>query len=163
MQYLKTFAISLTTLALSTATWGEIYETTDAEGNPEFTNSRPASNATVIDVQQTNSVEATQPEQGPQPQEQQADTIAENQQPEKSNKPVIIDNPNDNRVYDQALVKQRDFERMNPEAPHQVMNTDAPHQVGDFTDESPAEVEDPPREAEEVYDPAKHRSIHHIR
>ena len=62
----------------------------------------------------------------------QPDAMVENQQPEKNNNTVIIDNPNANNVYDQARVKQRAFERMNPAAPHEVLNTEAPHQVGDF-------------------------------
>jgi len=166
---LKTFSACLIALTLNSAAWGEIYETTDAAGNPEFTNSPPEANATskVIEIQPTNIVEAPQREtQTPgqwQEQEQQPDAMVENQQPEKNNNTVIIDNPNANDVYDQALVKQQAFERMNPAAPHEVLNTEAPHQVGDFPSEMPREVDDAASQTEDVYNPAEHRTIHHRR
>ena len=167
VRYLKTFSACLIALALNSAAWGEIYETTDAEGNPEFTNSPPEANATskVIEVQQTNVVDTPQPQtQGQwQEQEQQPDGMVENQQPEKNNNTVIIDNPNANNVYDQALVKQQAFERMNPAAPHQVLNAEAPDQVGDFPSEMPREVDDATSQTEDVYKPAEHRTIHHRR
>ena len=164
---LKTFSACLIGLALNSAAWGEIYETTDAAGNPEFTNSPPEANATskVIEVQQTNVVDTPQPQtQGQwQEQEQQPDAMVENQQPEKNNNTVIIDNPNANNVYDQARVKQQEFERMNPAAPHEVLNTEAPHQVGDFPSEMPREVDDAASQNEDSYNPAEHRTIHHRR
>ena len=165
MRCLKTFSACLIGLALNSAAWGEIYEATDAEGNPEFTNSPPEANATskVIEVPQTNVVDTPQPQtQGQwQEQEQQPDAMVENQQPEKNNNTVIIDNPNANNVYDQARVKQRAFERMNPAAPHEVLNTEAPHQVGDFPSQMPREVKDAVSQTEDVYNPAEHRTIHH--
>ena len=161
MRYLNTAAAGLMYLALSTAAWGEIYETTDAQGNPEFTNSPPASNAKKIEIQQTNTMGA--PEVGPQSQMQQPAIRPENQQPQKSNNTVIIDDPDTNAVYQRAETKQREFERMNPEAPRQVMNAEAPDQVGDFPGEMPTEVNGSPSDIEEVYDPSKHRSIHHKR
>jgi hypothetical protein len=167
VRYLKTFSACLIALALNSAAWGEIYETTDAEGNPEFTNSPPEANATskVIEMQQTNVADAPQPQtQGQwQEQEQQPDAMTANQQPEKNNNTVIIDNPNANNVYDQARVKQQEFERMNPAAPHEVLNAEAPHQVGDFPSEMPSEVDDTTGQTEEVYNPAEHRTIHHRR
>jgi len=155
VRYLRTFSTCLIALALNSAAWGEIYETTDAEGNPEFTNSAPAANARAkpVELQQTNIIDAPPPQTQGQWQEQE-------QQPEKNNTPVIIDNPNANNVYDQALVKQQAFERMNPAAPHEVLNAEAPHQVGDFPSEMPSEVDDTTGQTEEVYNPAEHRTIH---
>lgn len=160
MRYLKTFSTCLIALALNSAAWGEIYETTDAEGSPEFTNSAPAANARAkpVELQQTNIIDAPPPQTQGQWQWQKQE-----QQPEKNNTPVIIDNPNANNVYDQALVKQQAFERMNPAAPHEVLNAEAPHQVGDFPSEMPSEVDDTTGQTEEVYNPAEHRTIHHRR
>ena len=169
VRYLKTFSACLIALALNSAAWGEIYETTDAAGNPEFTNSPPEASATskVIEIQPTNIVEAPQRDtQSPgqwQGQEQQPDAMVENQQPEKNNNTVIIDNPNADNVYDQARVKQQEFERMNPAAPHEVLNAEAPHQVGDFPSEMPREVDDAASQNEDIYHPAEHRTIHHRR
>ena len=167
VRYLKTFSACLIALALNSAAWGEIYETTDAEGNPEFTNSPPEANATseVIETQHTNIVDTPQPQtQGQwQEQEQQPDAMTANQQPEKNNNTVIIDNPNANNVFDQALVKQQAFERLNPAAPHEVLNAEALHQVGDFPSEMPLEVDDSANQTEHVYTPAEHRSVHHRR
>jgi hypothetical protein len=162
---LKTFSACLVALALNSAAWGEIYETTDAAGNPEFTNSPPEANATskVIEIPQTNEVDTPQPQTQWQEQEQQPDAMVENQQPEKNNNTVIIDNPNADNVYDQARVKQQEFERMNPAAPHEVLNTEAPHQVGDFPSEMPREVDDAASQNEDIYHPAEHRTIHHRR
>ena len=39
MRYLRTFSTCLVALALHSAAWAEIYETTDAQGNREFTDS----------------------------------------------------------------------------------------------------------------------------
>ena len=169
VRYLKTFSACLIALALNSAAWGEIYETTDAAGNPEFTNSPPEASATseVIEIQPTNIVEAPQRDtQSPgqwQGQEQPPDAMVENQQPEKNNNTVIIDNPNATDVYDQALVKQQAFERMNPAAPHEVLNAEAPRQVGDFPSEMPREVDDAASQNEDIYHPAEHRTIHHRR
>lgn len=168
VRYLTTFSACLIALALSGAAWGEIYETTDAEGNPEFTNSPPEANAAsqIIKIQQTNEVDAPRLEpQNPgsgQTQEQQPDTVDSNYRPQKSNA-VIIDNPNANDAYDQALIKQQAFERMNPAAPHQVLNAEAPHQVGDFSSETPSDVDDTTLQTEDIYNPAEHRTIHHRR
>lgn len=164
------FSAYLMALALNGAAWGEIYETTDAEGNPEFTNSPPEANTAsqIIKIQQTNVVDAPQLEsQTPgsgsgHTQEQQPDTVESNYHPQKSNA-VIIDNPNANDAYDQALIKQQAFERMNPAAPHQVLNAEAPHQVGDFSSETPSGADDTTLQAEDIYNPAEHRTIHHRR
>lgn len=166
MKYPTIFSACLIALALNSAARGEIYETTDAEGNPEFTNSRPEPNATsnTVAIQQTNIVDTPEPEsQGTlQTQEQQPASI-NNEHQQGNNNPIIIDNPNANNVYHQALIKQQAFERMNPAAPHQVLNAEAPDQVGDFSSEAPNEVDDANLQAEDIYNPAEHRTIHHRR
>jgi hypothetical protein len=162
MRYVKTFSACLITAALSGAAWAEVYETTDAEGNPEFTNSPTAADAKVVDIPPTNVIDAPQAEPQAQAQELQAETEPEQQQPAQENNTVIIDNPNTNEVYDEALAKQRAFERMDPAAPHEVgdSNSQMPREVGDFPSETPEAVDDLPDENEEIYNPAEHRGIH---
>ncbi|MBK6739278.1 MAG: DUF4124 domain-containing protein [Haliea sp.] len=58
MRLLKAFSILLAATALQPAAWAEIYETTDAEGNPEFSDSPSGPNAEAIDLQQTNIIDA---------------------------------------------------------------------------------------------------------
>ena len=67
MTQLKTLSTCLLALALNSAAWAEIYETTDAQGNPVFTDSPPSPNAEVIDLQQTNIIDAPAPEPEPEP------------------------------------------------------------------------------------------------
>ena len=168
MRYLTTFSACLMALALNGAAWGEIYETTDAEGNPEFTNSPSEANASskIVNIQQTNVADAPQlkPENlgSWQTQEQPPSAPDNTYHPQKQNT-VIIDNPNASDAYNQALIKQQAFERVNPAAPHQVLNAEAPYQVGDFPSEMPREVDDAARQSEDIYNPAEHRTIHHRR
>jgi hypothetical protein len=54
MRPLGILSICLMTLALQGKAWAEIYETTDAAGNPEFTDAPASENARAIDLQQPN-------------------------------------------------------------------------------------------------------------
>ncbi len=63
MRFLKTFSTCLVALALHGTAWAEIYETTDAQGNPDFTDSPPDAGAEVINLPETNVIDAPPPEQ----------------------------------------------------------------------------------------------------
>lgn len=176
MRYLKAFTTCLVALALHNTAWAEIYETTDAEGNPEFTDSPAGENSEMVDLPQTNVIDAPQPETQ---QERQGRMVADDQQGEEQgggNNTVIVNDNNPNEVYDEALAKQRAFERMDPEAPHEVGDSDSqmphevgdfpgemPREVGDFPDENGGEVEEVPLERENIYHPVEHREVHPVR
>lgn len=130
MTKLKTFASCLLALALHSAAWAEIYETTDAQGNPAFTDSPPNPNAEVVDLPQTNISDAPTP----QPQEEAAPPAAvEEEAPEQENRTVIVHDSNDNQdeLYDEYLHRERAFERRDPAAPDEVLDAAAPREVGD--------------------------------
>ncbi|MCB1704478.1 MAG: DUF4124 domain-containing protein [Halioglobus sp.] len=141
MRILRTLSTGLAALMLAGAAWAEIYETTDAQGNPEFTDSPPGPGAEEINLPQTNIIDAPveQPQQvsAPQPSAQQA-------APEQENRTVIIHDRNDDEdeVYDAYQRREQAFERMDPAAPHEVLDGEAPREVGDSNSQMPHEVGD---------------------
>lgn len=141
MRPLITLTTCLMTLALHSTAWAEIYETTDAQGNPEFTDSPPGPDSEVIDLQQTNIIDAPQsePQQVSAPQ-----SVTEQQAPEQENNTVIIHDRNDDEdnVYDAYLRREQAFDRTDPAAPDQVLDAEAPRQVGDSNSQMPHEVGD---------------------
>ncbi len=87
MRHLKTFSTCLVVLALHSAAWAEIYETTDAQGNPEFTDSPTGTSAEAIDLQQTNIIDAPpeQPQQVSVPR-----SSVDEQAPKQENRTVMF-------------------------------------------------------------------------
>jgi hypothetical protein len=59
MESLRIFTAFLLALALSNIAWAEIYDTTEADGNTQFTDSPPDGNSEVVDLPQTNITNAT--------------------------------------------------------------------------------------------------------
>jgi hypothetical protein len=141
MRLLKACAFCLAATTLHNSAWAEIYETTDAQGNPEFTDAPPGPDAEVIDLQQTNIIDAPPAEQ----QENTApQTVVEEQAPTQQNRTVIIhdaDNDQD-EVYEDDLRRERAFERVDPAAPDEVLDGEAPREVGDSDAQMPREVGD---------------------
>jgi|TARA_B110000503_G_scaffold43274_1_gene70790 hypothetical protein len=142
MRHLKTFSSCLAALVLHSAAWAEIYETTDAQGNPEFTDSPPGPDAEEVDLQQTNIIDAPpdEPQQVSAPQ-------SVNEQPvsEEDNRTVIHDSDDDEYdVSDAYSRREQAFDRMNPEAPREVGDSSSqmPREVGDFDTQAPDEVRD---------------------
>ena len=86
MESLKIFAAFLLALVLSSVARAEIYETTDADGNTEFTDSPPEGDSELVNLPQTNISNATQP----QPlNKQPPDPLSVEQQPMQENHSVI--------------------------------------------------------------------------
>jgi hypothetical protein len=137
MRYLRTFSTCLVALALHSAAWAEIYETTNAQGNPEFTDSPADEGAEVIELQQTNLADAPQPDTQ---EEEQTDTVAVEQEPVEENNTVIIHDGNDNDGYDDALVRERAFNELDPAAPREALDGETPREVENL--------------------PAEHNSVH---
>ena len=159
MRHLKTLSICLATLALQSAAWAEIYETTDAQGNPEFTDSPPGPDAEVINLQQTNIIDAP-PEE---PQEVSAPQPAvDEQEPRQENQTVIIHDRDDDlddmdEGYDDNLRRERAFNGIDPAAPREIgdSNSQMPDEVGDFDtpvrEEADASDERVIREADDAH------------
>ena len=141
MRHLRTLSTGLAALLLVGAAWAEIYETKDAEGNPEFTDSPPESGGEVINLQQTNIIDAPteEPQQVSAPQSE-----VESQAPEQDNRTVIVHDRNDDEdeVYDDYQRHERAFDRVDPDAPREVLNAEAPREVGDSDTQMPHEVGD---------------------
>ena len=141
MRYLKIITICLTILGLHGTAWAEIYETTDAQGNREFSDSPAGPGAEAIDLQQTNIADAPpeEPQQVSAPQ-----SVADQQVPEQENSTTIIYDRQDSedKVYDAYLRRDQAFERMDPAAPHEVLDAEAPREVGDSNSQMPDEVGD---------------------
>jgi hypothetical protein len=150
MRYLKTFLTCLVALALHSAAWAEIYETTDAQGNTEFTDSPADEGAEVVELQQTNLADAPPPE--PQDEEQ-ADTVAVEQEPVEENNTVIIHDGDDYDGYDDELARDRALERRELAAPGDIVDPgyEMPREVGDSNAQMPREVGDFPKEHEGVH------------
>jgi|GEM_PF-733117 hypothetical protein len=156
MTQLKTFSTCLLALALHSAAWAEIYETTDAQGNPEFTDSPPRPNSEVIDLQQTNIIDAPAPE----PQDEFAsqsmdgEAMGGEEAPEQDNRTVIINDRNDDQddVYDAYQKQERAFERRDPATPDEVLNAEAPREVGDdAASQMPDAAQEVPFEGRRIY------------
>ncbi|MEZ5570845.1 MAG: DUF4124 domain-containing protein [Halioglobus sp.] len=126
MAHFKTFATCLVTLALHNAAWAEIYETTDAQGNPEFTDSPPTENAEVIDLQQTNVVDAPQMQQQQQEQQSEPQMDAPEQAAVQENNTVIVNDGYNEDLEEGYLLHERRMEEANPEMPHEVGDFDTP-------------------------------------
>jgi len=141
MRLLKALSILLAATAVQHAAWAQIYETTDAQGNPEFSDTPSGPNAEVVDLPQTNIIDAPPAE----PQEDSAQqTVVDEQAPEQQNNTVILhdaDNDQD-EVYDDDLRRERAFERRDPAAPDEVLDGEAPREVGDSDAQMPREVGD---------------------
>jgi hypothetical protein len=143
MRYLELFAGCLVALAVQSTAWAQIYETTDAQGNPVFTDSPPSSGAEAIDLQQTNIIDAPTPE----PQEVSApESVVEQEAPVQENRTVIINDANNDEedVYDADRRRERAFEERDPAAPQEVGDYDSqmPREVGDSDSQMPREVGD---------------------
>lgn len=141
MRLLRACAICLAAAALHNSAWAEIYETTDARGNPEFSDTPSGPNAEVIDLQQTNIIDAPPAE----PQEDSAQqTVVDEQAPAPQNNTVIIHDANNDQdeVYEDYQRRERAFERMDPAAPDEVLDGEAPREVGDSDAQMPREVGD---------------------
>ena len=142
MTYLKTFSTCLVALALHSPAWAQIYETTDAQGNPDFTDSPGNADAEVVNLPETNVIDAPPPEQQ---QESQIQTLEPGPAPVQENNTVII-HDNDNDGYDDGddLARQRALDGMDRVAPGVVGNPgyDAPREVGDSEAQMPREVGD---------------------
>lgn len=150
MRYLNTFATCLIALAMHSTAWAQIYETTDAEGNPDFTDTPPTENAQVIDLQQTNVVNAPPAESQSQQQvESQPNQVEVEQAPQQINNNVIVNDNNDDDGYDDGVyadetARQRAIERENAVRPGEVGNPgyEMPREVGDSEAQMPREVGD---------------------
>ena len=148
MRYLKTFSAYLVALALHSPAWAEVYETTDAQGNPDFTDSPPDASAEVVTLPETNVVDVPQSEQQQQSQPQ---TVGSGPAPVQENNPVIVNDGNDNDgyddgAYDDNLARQREIDRAESAPPGEVGNTgyEMPREVGDSAAQMPHEVGDRP-------------------
>lgn len=157
MKQLTVLSICLVVLALQGKAWAEIYETKDAEGNTEFTDSPPTEGATEIDLPQTNIADAPAPDS--------EDESLDERQPAgaaPAEAPVVENNINIERdgyedgvypedvyrdgeypagVDESALRRDDAIDRADPNTPREVGDSEAqmPREVGD----RPAE----PREA----------------
>tara|TARA_R110002049_G_scaffold70521_22_gene182177 strand:- start:605 stop:1147 length:543 start_codon:yes stop_codon:yes gene_type:complete len=153
MRHLMTLSLCLSALAFHGATSAEIYETTDAQGNPEFTDSPPGPDATEVDLQQTNIIDAPSP--APQQVSAPQEAVEEQEQaPAPENRTVIVNDSNNDEddVYDAYLHRERAFDRMDPDAPREVGDTASqmPREVGDSNSQMPDEVGDFDTPAQEV-------------
>jgi hypothetical protein len=142
MKYLRIFSACLVSLALHGAAWAQIYETTDAQGNPDFTDSPADADAEVVNLQETNTVDAPPPEQQ---EESQPRTVESGPAPVQENNTVII-HDNDNDGYDDGddLARQRALDGMDRGAPGEVGDPryEMPREVGDSEAQMPREVGD---------------------
>ncbi len=159
MRYLKIVTACVVALAFHNTAWAQVYETTDAEGNPEFTDSPAAEGAEEVDLPETNLINPPQPESQAQ---SQPDTEVVEQAPVQENNTVIVHDGNDNDdyddgVYDDELARQRAIDRREAaepgavgdpgyEMPREVGDSDSqmPHEVGDSDAQMPHEVGDFP-------------------
>jgi Domain of unknown function (DUF4124) len=141
MRFLKTFSTCLVALALHGTAWAEIYETTDAQGNPDFTDSPPDAGTEVVNLPETNVIDAPEPEQQ---EESQPQAVESGPAPVQENNTVIIHDDNDYDGYDDEVARQRALERRNLAAPGEVVDPgyEMPREVGDSEAQMPHEVGD---------------------
>ena len=154
MKYFKIVSMCLVALALPVLAGEEVYETRDAEGDVEFTDSPPTENAEVIELQQTNIVPAPSPDSQSNPQDQSQPAAAQQQQTVQQNNTVIESDGYDDGDYDDGEyvdgVDQRELRRdeavnrADPNAPDEVGDSESqmPREVGDSESQMPHEVGD---------------------
>jgi len=181
MGHLKTVSICLLAFALHGTAWAEIYETKDAEGNTEFTDSPPAENAEVVDLPPTNIVDAPAPEpQDGSPDAAQPAAVG-GQAPVVENNIVIHRDGYDDGVYEDGDYDDGEYDdvdrrelrrteavnRADPDAPDEVGDSQSqmPREVGDSESQMPREVGD--SESQMPYEvgdtPAENRAMHRDR
>jgi Domain of unknown function (DUF4124) len=171
MRQLKILSICLVALALHSKAWAEIYETKDAEGNTEFTDSPPTEDATVIEVQQTNIADAPAPDP-----EDDSEGAGQPAAAAPAQAPVVENNINIEREgyeggvypegeYPEAVYRDGEYpagvderalrrdEAVDPDAPREVGDSEAQmrREVGDSEAQRPREVGDRPTGAREEY------------
>ena len=146
MGHLKTGTACLLALALHSAAWAEIYESTDAEGNPEFSDSPMAPDSQEVQLQQTNIIEAPQPEpEAPDPAQGEPQMMQQEptQEPTQENNTVIVNDGVDNDApYEDYRVRERAFNRVDGDEPREVLDAATPYEVGDSNSQMPREVGD---------------------
>jgi hypothetical protein len=144
MRHLRIITICLVALALHGKAWAQIYETKDAQGNTEFTDSPPSENAKEIDLQQTNIADAPAPAPEDVSQGQTQPDAAVGQQPSVDENNVVIERDGyDDGVYgDGAYVDGADERALRREDAVRRADPDAPHEVGDSEMDMPREVGD---------------------
>jgi len=148
MSYLKTLSTCMVAFALHSAAWAQIYETRDAEGNVQFTDSPVDADAEVVNLPETNLADAPPPEQQ---EESQPQAVESGPAPVQEQNTVILHDDNDNDryddgVYDDDLARQRALDGMDRVAPGAVGDPkyDMPREVGDSEAQMPREVGDVP-------------------
>jgi hypothetical protein len=147
------FSTCLLAIALHSAAWAEIYETTDAQGNTEFTDSPPDANAEAVQLPNTNIIDAP-PAEAARPQESAPPSIVGEAAPEQDNSTVIIHDRNDdeNDVYDAYEKQERAFERKNPAAPDEILDAETPREIGDdAASQMPDAAQEAPFEGRRIY------------
>jgi hypothetical protein len=156
MRPLGMLSICLITLALQGKALAQVYETRDAEGNPEFTDAPASENAREIDLQQTNVADAPAPD--PEDDDAQAGeepaAVESDQAPVPQDDVVIERDGYDDGLYDdaeyvdgadeRALRREEAVRRADPDAPREVgdAETQMPREVGDYEAQMPREVGD---------------------
>jgi hypothetical protein len=167
MKYLRVFTLGL--MALHSAAWAEIYETQDAQGNPVFTDSPTGTRSDVVDLPEINIADAPPPESL---ETQQRDVTPVEHAPVVENNPVIIHDANPGEeLSEERLRKQREYERENPSARHEVLDAEPRHEVldaeprhevGDFPEETDGNVDDYPEGYEHVRHPEEGGRAHPV-
>lgn len=129
MKYLNALSIGLILAITHGATWAQIYETKDKKGNPVFSDEPVNSDSSVVDLTETNIADA------PPPPPAAAETTLKpgaDEVPQPGNEPVVIDGANPSKeLGEQSERLQEDYDRREPNAPHEVLDAEPRHEVMD--------------------------------
>ena len=143
MKYPITFIAGLVLLAAQGATRAQIYETTDAEGNPVFTDTPVDASSSEVEMRDTNISDAPPPATG----DGASATPAGDKAPAITDRTKTFPDPNA-ELYEERERRVREQAWRDSSTPHEVGDGEAPHEMEGGA--APRETEDgaAPRETE---------------
>jgi hypothetical protein len=146
MKYLREVSVGLVLATVPAAAWAQIYESTDKQGNPVFSDAPLGGGSSVVDLTNTNIADAP----GPAPTEETSDTPAEKETAAKNNDRPAYQDPNA-ELWEDRVERRKEFERMDASSkPHGVLDAEPRREVRDA--ELRREVQDaqPRREVQDA-------------
>ena len=124
MKYPITFIAGLVLLAVQGATRAQVYETTDAEGNPVFTDTPVDASSSQVEMRETNIADAPPPA----PEDGASPTPAGDQAPATTDRTGTFRDP-DAELYEERERRVRAEERHDTSTPYETEGGAAPHET----------------------------------
>jgi hypothetical protein len=147
----KLIGPTLLIVLLSKGAWGQIYKTTDEEGNTVFTDIPPSEKSEVVDLPAANIADSVEPapRPAPQPETRKSPSGPESDEvdPQPGDNVTIIGDTHNDRLEEQ-LAREKRHDVLQAKPPREVLEGERPKEIIDA---------DPPRDVRKA-DHLEHRA-----